>query len=284
MVVFTPLTFSLALTNPVSDCGCFGDAVHLTNWQTFFKNLILLIPSIFLFFKRNSILPLFKPKAEWIQISAAGTIFVLFSFYNLSYLPVIDFLPYKSGTFIPEQMIIPENAEPDKYETTFIYEKDGIQKEFTLEDYPANDTSWVFIDQKSVLVKKGYIPPIHDFVLNTIEDEDITDKILSSGNFTMLMISVKIGELKQKNIDKGFEISSKLLSNGIDVYLVTSSGKEEIGKYSTDLKWLFADETTLKTMIRANPGFMLIREGRIIGKWSLAGLPSLDEIIEITKN
>ena len=87
--------------------------------------------------------------------------------YNLAYLPVIDFRPYKVGTNLAEAMTVPPDATPDKYDIRFIYEKDGNQKEFTLNDYPADDTSWKFIDQKSVLISKGYVPPIHDFALMT---------------------------------------------------------------------------------------------------------------------
>ena len=97
--------------------------------------------------------------------------------YNLAWLPVIDFRPYKVGTNIPEAMAIPPGAPADKYDIRFIYEKDGVQKEFTLNDYPANDTTWKFIDQKSVLISKGYVPPVHDFRLVTGQGIDMTDQI-----------------------------------------------------------------------------------------------------------
>jgi hypothetical protein len=273
MIIFTPLTFVLALTNPVSDCGCFGDAVHLTNWQTFGKNIILLAAVILLFGGIKKIRQRFKTSAEWIAISSAGILFVAFAVFNLRYLPVIDFLPYKTGVKIAEKMIIPEDAPADIYETTFIYEKDGNRKEFSLNNYPANDTSWKFIDQKSVLIKKGYKPPIHDFTITGTEGDDMTQKVLSNPGYTMLMITKKLHEAKSGNLASGFELGRFCRSNGIDFMILTSSGSEETKSYDNGLRFFSTDETTLKTMIRSNPGYILLKDGTIIGKWSSAGCP-----------
>jgi hypothetical protein len=173
MIIFTPLTFILALTNPVSDCGCFGDAIHLTNWETFGKNIVLIIIAAMLYIGRKEIKNIFKTSTEWIIITIAAIMFILFSLFNLKYLPVIDFLPYETSVKIADKMVIPEGAPIDEYQTTFIYEKDNVKKEFTLNDYPANDTTWRFIDQKSILLKKGYQPPIHDFSIKAVNGEDL---------------------------------------------------------------------------------------------------------------
>jgi hypothetical protein len=272
MSIFTPLTFVLALTNPVSDCGCFGDAIHLTNWQTFGKNIILLIPAILLFMKRNDINPRHGITREWTAVSVVIVIFIAFIIYNLRYLPVIDFLPYKTGTSIPEKMVIPEGKPVDKYETTFIYEKNGQQKEFTLSNFPEDDTTWKFVDQRSVLVAKGYQPPIHDLII-TSSGIDITRQILSSDNYTLLMISKKLEEADPLELAKGFELGNKCIKEGIDFYILTASGTGKINSFVNGLTICLADETTLKTMIRSNPGYMLLREGTILGKWSWANVP-----------
>jgi hypothetical protein len=274
MVFFTPLTLVLALTNPVSDCGCFGDAVHLTNWQTFEKNIVLLIMVIFLFALRKKAYPFLKPKREWLVISSAALIFVIFSVSNLILLPAIDFLPYKIGVKIADKMVIPEGAAPDIYNTTFIYEKGGSRKEFSLSNYPANDTTWKFIDQKSVLVKKGYVPPIHDFRVSDFNGEDVTEKLLDGHGYSLLMIAKKLDEASPKNLTAGFRLGGSVSVKGIDFFIVTSSGSDEVNKYTNGLKFCSADETTLKTMIRANPGYLLIRDGVITGKWSWANVPS----------
>jgi len=139
LTIFTPLTFILALTNPVSDCGCFGDAIQLTNWQTFGKNIVLFFLMIVLFKGRNNIEIHVSISTQWAVISVMTFLIIVFSLVNLRYLPVIDFLPFKPGVKIADKMIVPENAMVDEYLTTFIYEKDGVKKEFNLNNYPAND-------------------------------------------------------------------------------------------------------------------------------------------------
>ena len=192
MLIFTPLTLILAVTNPVSDCGCFGDAIHLTNWQTFGKNIFLMIMAVILFTGRARVRQILNVKGEWLIIVIVTVLFTIFSLLNLRYLQLFDFLPYKTGTSIPEGMLIPEGKAVDEYLTTFIYEKEGIHKEFTLENYPADDSTWKFVDQKSKLIKKGFMPPIHDFSITTIDGEDLTDWILANPGYTMLMISTKL--------------------------------------------------------------------------------------------
>jgi len=270
MSIFTPLTLILAITNPVSDCGCFGDAIHLTNWQTFWKNVVLMIMVVILFSGRKSIRQISTVKREWTVIITVITLFVVFSLLNMRYLQLLDFLPYKTGTNIREGMTIPEGKPADEYLTTFIYEKEGVRKEFTLENYPADDSTWKFIDQKSRLVKKGYQPPIHDFSITTIEGEDLTDQILDDPGYTVLMISTKLRKAGQKNLEKGFALGTWCAENGISFYIVTASGTDEVKGYSTGLTICTADETTLKTIVRANPGYMLLKGGTILGKWSWA--------------
>lgn len=273
MLIFTPLTLILAITNPVSDCGCFGDAIHLTNWQTFDKNIVLIAFAIILFTGIKQIKNKFRTITEWGIISLTIMLFILFALFNLKYLPVVDFLPYKTGVKIADKMVIPEGVPVDEYETTFIYEKEGVKKEFTLNNYPADDTSWIFVDQKSILIKKGYQPPIHDFSITSITGEDLTGKLLSDKGFSLLMISKKLSEADAEHLKKGFELGNYCNKNGINFYLLTASGSEEIKAYESGLQFCATDETTLKTMIRANPGYILINDGIISGKWSWANVP-----------
>ncbi|MCX6325367.1 MAG: DoxX family protein [Bacteroidia bacterium] len=273
MIIFTPLTFILALTNPVSDCGCFGDAIHLTNWQTFGKNIILIALAIVLYAGRKQVKYLFSTFTEWVVIASAIVLFILFSLYNLRYLPVLDFLPYKTGVKITDKMVVPEGVQVDEFQTTFIYEKDGIKKEFNLNNYPADDTTWKFVDQKSVLIKKGYQPPIHDFSITAMNGEDLTQKVLSCPGYSVLMISKKLAESGKKHLSDGFELGNFCIGNGINFYILTASGTDEVKSYGNGLPFCTVDETTLKTIVRANPGYVLLKEGTIIGKWSWANVP-----------
>jgi triosephosphate isomerase len=276
MIIFTPLTLILAITNPVTDCGCFGDAIHLTNWQTFWKNIILAILTVIVITGRKQFLPMLSTAKEWKFTGAIVTLFVLFCIGNLRYLPLIDFLPYKKDVRIADQMIIPEGAEPDKYLTTFIYEKNGEQKEFTLENYPADDTTWIFVDQKTTLLEQGYQPPIHDFAITTLDGIDITNQILADTGYTLLMISKKLEEADTVRLHNGFNTGQSVQSAGISFYVLTATSSDEILKHSNGLQFCTADETTLKTMLRSNPGYMLIHNGTIAGKWSTATLPETE--------
>ena len=282
MIVFTPLTFILALTNPVSDCGCFGDAIHLSNWQTFFKNIILLGFVLVLFTNRKKESSSFSPLKQWIITGSASAMFLSFIAYNLVYLPVIDFLPYSVGSSIPEKMKIPEGAAVSKYETTFIYEKDGARKEFTLDNYPASDTSWKFIEQKSRLTSKGYIPPIHDFSITTVEKINITDSVLSSEKPVLLIISKKLEQAGLNRLSEAIETGKNFSTKGTISLLLTASGEDEIRKLNISIPACTTDETTLKTMIRSNPGYMLLRKGTVLAKWSWANVPGVDEMMKIS--
>jgi len=273
MLFFTPLTLIDAITNQVSDCGCFGDAIHLTNWQTFWKNVVLLIPVAIILKGIKQVTPLFEQKKEWLLTGVVSALFLLFSIGNLRYLPLIDFLPYKTGVRIADQMTIPDGAEYDQYLTTFIYEKNGEQREFTLENYPADDTTWVFIDQKNILLKKGYQPPIQNFAVITFEGIDLTDQILYNDGYTLLMIAKKLEEADSKKLLRGFETGKFVAAAGMNFLILTSTSSGEVRKYTNGLQFCAVDETTLKTMMRANLGYMLINNGKIEGKWSSNTLP-----------
>jgi uncharacterized membrane protein YphA (DoxX/SURF4 family) len=276
MVIFTPVTFLLALTNPVSDCGCFGDAVHLSNWQTFGKNIVLFSLLIVLYTGRNQINNLFSKTTEWTVICIATVLFIFFSLANLRYLPFIDFLPYKTGVKIADKMVIPDGAPADEYKTTFVYEKNGIKKDFDLKNYPADDSTWKFVEQKSVLIKKGYNPPVHDFIITSPSGENLTQQILTFHGYTLLMISKKLNEASKSHLTNGFNLGKYCKDNGINFYILTSSGTEEVRSYLNGLTFCSADETTLKTIVRANPGYILIKDGTIQRKWSWANVPEVN--------
>ena len=179
MVFMTPLTLYLALFDPVSDCGCFGDALVITNWETFFKNIVLSLAAIVTFIYNQRLFQCFTYRVYWFVALYAYLFGVGFAYYNYNHLPVIDFRPYKVGANIPQLMEMPEGAPQDEYKYTFVYEKDGVKKEFSLEDYPANDSSWTFVESKTELVKKGYQPPVAAFNIYNGEGDDVTEEIRS---------------------------------------------------------------------------------------------------------
>jgi uncharacterized membrane protein YphA (DoxX/SURF4 family) len=184
MCFMTPLTLYLAIANPVTDCGCFGDALIITNWQTFIKNLFLLAASVAVFFWYKWMTPLYNRKSK-LPVTVYVYLFILgVSWYCYAFLPILDFRPYKIGANIPDLMEIPENAPSAEYETTLIYSKGGIEQAFTMKDYPKGDSTWTYVDTKMKLLKKGYESPVHDFVISNKEGDDITDDILSNSGYT----------------------------------------------------------------------------------------------------
>ena len=277
MAVMTPLTFWLALDNPVSDCGCFGDAVVLSNWETFWKNVVLLAMSVVVLKWRKRIFPLATARFDWL-IALYGFIYILsMTIYCYRELPVFDFRPYHVGANIQQGMEIPEGEEPTEYETRFILQKDGVEKEFTLENYP--DSTWTFVDSKTVVKKQGYEPPIHDFSMMNVEDgEDITEQVLSDKNYTFLLVSHQLGLADDTQIDLINELYDYSLEYGYAFYCLTSSSDEDILKWkdNTGAEYPFClmDNITLKTMIRSNPGLILLKEGKVIRKWSVNNLPN----------
>ena len=269
----TPLTLWIALNNPISDCGCFGDALVLTNWQTFWKNVILLSLVIILLICHRAIPQLFSWWAEiCIVLIGIGTAAWIMG-YSYTHLPPLDFRPYKVGNNIPELMEIPEDAEPDVYETTLIYEKDGVQQEFTLENYPKGDPEWKFVDQKSVLIKKGYEAPIHDFEILNLDFEDLTYDILESEEPVTLITMYDLQKSDRKQIDK----VKKLLEDNTPCYILTGSGEAEIEEfcleYNIDMNaFCTIDPVTLKTIVRANPGVFVVQNGIIVAKHNVRQL------------
>ena len=276
MLVMTPLTLYLALTNPISDCGCFGDALVLTNWQTFGKNVVLLTCAIVLMITPWAMVRFLTKKMEWTLSNYCIVFALALAGYCLATLPIIDFRPYKIGNNIREGMEIPEGAKPTIFDTRFIMEKDGVKQTFTVDNYP--DSTWTFVSAETVVVGKGYEPPIHDFVMESLETgEDITDEVLDDPGYTFLLITHRTEEADEGNIDLINELYEYCLENGYKFYALSSSSAEaiELWRDRTGAEYPFCimDDITLKTMVRSNPGLMLIKGGVILNKWPSSQLP-----------
>lgn len=284
MLIMTPVTLYLALANPISDCGCFGDAIVMTNWQTFYKNVVLCIILIIIAILKDNTRPWLSNWGAWIVTLLPILISFGISIYCYNLLPILDFRPYKKGNNIIEGMSIPENAPLDKYETTFFYEKNGVEKAFTLDNYPAEDSTWTFVRQESKLIEQGYVPPIHDFSIVT-EDGDITDIVLEDAGYTLLIISHKVEKASTKNIKCIKSTIANAKKAGANVIWLTSSYTDEIdnfkAKYGINDTFGATDDITLKTIVRSNPGLVLIKDANIIEKWHHNSLPTKDELNQL---
>jgi uncharacterized membrane protein YphA (DoxX/SURF4 family) len=280
MVLMTVLTVWIAIANPVKDCGCFGDAVHLSNTATLIKNIILLTCSLIVWYR-----PLFQYRFisksnQWIAINFTILFIILTSLHCLYHLPLFDFRPYHVGANIPRGMTIPKGAPQPEFETTFILEKNGVRKEFTLDNYP--DSTWTFIDSKTVQIKEGYVPPIHDFSIQKYDGEDITRQVLDYKGYTFLLIAPHLENADDSNFGDIDRIYEYALSQGIPFYCLTASGKDGVSHWQditgAEYPFCLTDETTLKTIIRSNPGLLLLKDGTVIRKWGHNDLPSEEEL------
>lgn len=287
IIAMTAITVWLYIANPVSDCGCFGDAIRLTNGETLLKNIILLAMCALLVWQPMRMPRMVGRSNQWIVYHYSIVFVIVIAAYSLYFLPIFDFRPYRIGTDIIRGMEIPEDAEQPEFTTTFIMEKGGIRKEFTLENYP--DSTWTFVDSKTITLKQGYVPPIHDFSImllpqhNTEQEdddytEDITETVLEDTSYTFLLISPHLENADDSmfgNIDQIYEYANDY---GYKFYCLTASGSQAIAHWTdiTGAEYPFCntDETTLKTIIRSNPGLVLLKKGVIVGKWSHNDLPT----------
>lgn len=269
--VMLPLTLYIAIKNPVSDCGCFGDALLLTNWQTFYKNIAIAVLIIIVLLFSKHFLPLFLKSVEWLMLLLFALISIGISVYSYFTLPILDFRPYKVGTHIPEKMKIPDDMPLDEYATVLIYEKDGAKKEFTIENYP-KDSTWQFVDQRTTLVKKGFEPPIHDFSIVNQQGNDITDLLLHYNGTVNLLIMYDLTKVSAKAAESANLFYEKVKSAGTPFVALTGSSKEAIAQFVEDTgaayPFAFTDPITLKTIVRSNPGLMIMDNGTITGKWN----------------
>ena len=281
MGFFTLLTFYIALTNPVSDCGCFGDALIISNWATFWKNMILILLVINVFMFRNKFRRFFpEPALEWGLIGGMFLFFTLISLYSYKHLPILDFRPYHVGANIPDKMNIPANAPADEYEVILIYEKDGKTQEFSIENLP--DSTWNWVETKSILMKKGFEPSIKNFIIETVyERDDVTDLILSNEGLSFLIISYDLNKANTENQEKINKLAEYAMHYQHQFYCLTASPEmtinEFIKKNHTSYEFFNTDEITLKTIIRSNPGLILLQKGTIIAKWHYNDIPEVSE-------
>jgi len=279
MLVMTPLTLWIALKNPVSDCGCFGDALIIGNWTTFFKNIVLSALIVTIFLLRRYHTTSLKSMSEWILVVFSFVCVMTLSHFNYHYLPMVDFRPYKIGVNISEGMKIPEGAPRDEYATTFIYEKKGVKKEFTLDNYPAKDSTWKFVDQKTKLIKTGFKPPIHDFSIQSPTQGDITDLILGNKGYVFLAVAYDLNKAQTNNIEIINKLYQYAQRNHYPFYFVTGSPEEDIATFvqrsGLQVPVCSADPIMLKTTIRANPGLILLHHGTVINHWPNGWLPNL---------
>lgn len=274
LCVMTPLTLYLAIANPISDCGCFGDAVHLSNWATFFKNLVLLGITVFLLYENARLRGLYNREVQWLT-GLYSLVFVLFFAYiGINYQPYLDFRPYKIGVNIPEALAA---SEPQR-EFVFIYEKEGRQQEFTLDNLPGEEEGWTFVDRREKVIEsdRPQAPAIDEFTIYRGAD-DITDEILGGDNYRILLLSPDLERADDSEVDRINELYDYCVERGYAFACVTASNPRGIITWlentGAEYPFYFMDKTTIRTIARGNPCVLLLKGGTILRKTAPSQLP-----------
>ena len=267
ILFFTFLTFYSAYFNKVTDCGCFGDAIPLTPWQSFYKDVALLVLILILFFNRKLIKPLFAPASHRWIIFASFLLCFVFTYHVLMHLPVFDFRPYKVGNNISEKMSVPDGASKTVFEYDWKFKVDGKEKIITTNgSYP--QSSGEFIDVETRQISEGYVPPIHDFQIEG-EEGDITQEVLNAEK-VLLIVAYNLRSTEEEGYTAVKALSENARQLDYQVIGLTASGTEWQEKlkekYELNFDFYQSDETALKTIIRANPGFLVLNQGTIVAK------------------
>jgi len=270
IVFFSFLTFYSAYFNKVTDCGCFGDAIKLTPWQSFGKDMILLVLIGIIFVNRQNYKPWFSEWFGYFKVIGSTVVFAFLAYYAIAHLPFIDFRAYAVGNHLPDLM---KPSEELKYE--YVMEKDG--KEYTFDTFPT-DKSYTF---KSMdLLNPEAQPKITD--LNVWNDEDDFTNELMTGN-KLLIIIYSVDKASDKNIADINRLANAVES--AEPWVLTASGHEEFEAFRHEVQlsvpYYFADATVLKTMIRSNPGIMLMKDGTVVGKWHHNDTPDVSTINQL---
>jgi uncharacterized membrane protein YphA (DoxX/SURF4 family) len=270
---FTLLTILLAIFNPVMDCGCFGEFIHLTHVETLVKNLVICALLSYAYFPmRNLGRPL---KRKYVSFGVVCTSVLVFSIFSLSRLPIIDFTDYEPGAQI---LSADANVADEAFDAMFIYEKDGVQQEFTLENLP--DSTWRFVSTQTIqnkdLKSSGATLSFYD------NDKEYQDSLAVQEN--VMVISIYDPQMRQKKWDAAVCMAENARESGFNPMILVAGTPEQIeGKVTGDIPVYFSDYKTLITLNRSNAGATWLSHGYIIKKWGHRAYPDQDDLLTYIK-
>ena len=284
MTAMTLLTVYIVIANPVSDCGCFGDVIKLSNWETLGKNVVLLAMAILC--ERRKILQLnfLGPSVKWF-ISLVSLCFISgYTVYCIVCLPAIDFSPYGEGVNLQNA----ENATDEPlYDIKIVYEKDGKTIELTAEDEDP-DTTWKYVETRRTALT-NVDTSVMDFYVSDLNDEDITEDITFADGYTFLLVIPNLMRADEGCVDRVNDIYDYAKEQGMGFYCLTASADEHSQAYwsehtGAEYTYSIADESMLKSIVRGKPGLILLNNGTIVKKWSNYNMPNSDELTEKYSN
>ena len=267
IVFFTFLTFYSAYFNKVTDCGCFGDALKLTPWESFSKDVVLLILILFLYKGSRYIQPFFSKGVRSISVFISLILCLWLGLHVLEHLPVIDFRAYKIGTNITKGMQTPANAPRAVYQYNWSFDVNGQQKTvINRGEDPKIDGTLLGVETS--VLQKGYEPPIHDFSIER-DGTDYTTQMLEEEHL-LVVIAYNLNVAQNEGFIAIKEATDSAIKKGYTVIGISASSTSETeklaAKYDLDFKFYFCDMTALKTIIRSNPSIIRLEKGTILQK------------------
>lgn len=329
IIFFDGLTFYSAYFDKVTDCGCFGDAIKLTPWESFYKDVVLSIMILIIFIFRSKVtyntkkenmilLPIslllivlfssfilewnypiifsiilfiavpivnkfvLEDKQQWTLAAYTFVISCAFTYHTYAHLPLRDYRPFAIGKNISNDMKLPEGANFDVYKDVWKYKINGEVKDYSTEDKPWEIDGALFVDRITKLITEGDHPPIHDFSIESDVLGDITDSILSSQN-ALILVMYDLSKSNKDALQKVDALVKDLSSQKVSVAAISATTEEQMLTIQVEngvsFPFYFTDETTLKTIVRSNPGVLWLQEGVIVNKWHHSDLPSSKELI-----
>jgi hypothetical protein len=292
IIFFAFLTFYSAFFKVVQTCGCFGDAIPLTPWQSFTKDLILLLLVLVLFVNRKGIKSLANSKTGDKLLIGAAVVSVGFGLYTYNFLPIVDFLPYKIGANILQEMKTPPGAVLDEFEVTYNLKnkKTKATKTMTDKEYLKSgiwkDTNWeVQGTPESRLIKKGFEPKIRDLNIQDAQGNSYNEELLSSPFYSLVIVAYNLDATNTDAVSRINALAINLTQNyNTRTIFLTSNAPEQAQQFAKDHKLVselfYADGVPLKTMVRSNPGIMLLKNGTVVNKWHFHNMPKYDDLVK----
>ncbi len=288
ILFFTWLTGYSAVTGKVTDCGCFGDAIKLKPVESFIKDLVLLAFILVIFIGQQHIKPLFNRGVQTIALGTSLLVITAFTLYTYMFLPRIDFLPYKVGNNIKALMTFPEGAVRDSFEMVFIYEKDGAQVEIGMNQLATLDDTYKFIDRKDKLIRPGYKVPVFDFKLYNESNVEYTDSLLAdTSGYKLIIVQKDIRESRKGSAEQLAALTTPFVEAGNKVWGLTATPHDMVEIYRHEYQLMYdyymMDVTPLKSIVRSNPGVVLMKGNTIVKKWSSYAIPSYETLKKYMK-
>ena len=281
MVLMTLLTVYIAIANPVEDCGCFGDVLILSNGATLAKNIVLLGAAVLVSRYYRLQKDFLGSTAKWLIAFVSLCLIIVYAVYCIVCLPVLDFRPYKVGTNLREAV----TSNQQKFDVKIVYEKDGQTLELSAEDEDP-DSTWTYVETRRTPIETQHLATA-DFYVADADGEDVTEEILLADGYTLLLIIPDLMNADEGCADKVNEVYDYAQEKGWGFYCLTSSEDQRAQTYWNDhtgaeYMYYIAEERMLKTVVRGQPGLVLLQDGVIVKKWGNYNLPDDAELQEVT--